>query len=133
MSKSKPPWREKSSPNSDDDSQSKKRRIRNETGASGSGDVGLSFEPNPESKALTISSESQASTEYIVNDIQEDLQRIENDGLSSSSIFFEGYGYVNSIPDESLHEVDDPMIWGPYLSERQWGTVREDYSEDGNW
>ena len=22
--------------------------------------------------------------------------------------------------------------WGPYLSERQWGTVREDYSEHGN-
>ncbi len=22
--------------------------------------------------------------------------------------------------------------WGPYLSERQWGTVREDYSEDGS-
>jgi hypothetical protein len=22
--------------------------------------------------------------------------------------------------------------WGPYLSERQWGTVREDFSEDGN-
>jgi hypothetical protein len=22
--------------------------------------------------------------------------------------------------------------WGPYLSERQWGTVREDYSEQGN-
>ena len=22
--------------------------------------------------------------------------------------------------------------WGPYLSERQWGTVREDYSSDGN-
>jgi hypothetical protein len=22
--------------------------------------------------------------------------------------------------------------WGPYLSERQWGTVREDYSTDGN-
>ena len=22
--------------------------------------------------------------------------------------------------------------WGPYFSERQWGTVREDYSEDGN-
>jgi hypothetical protein len=21
--------------------------------------------------------------------------------------------------------------WGPYLSERQWGTVREDYSPDG--
>src|SRR6187402_3795498 len=23
-------------------------------------------------------------------------------------------------------------FWGPYLSERQWGTVREDYSLDGN-
>src|ERR1700722_14525934 len=23
-------------------------------------------------------------------------------------------------------------LWGPYLSERQWGTVREDYSESGN-
>src|SRR5580700_3626615 len=22
--------------------------------------------------------------------------------------------------------------WGPYLSERAWGTVREDYSPDGN-
>jgi hypothetical protein len=22
--------------------------------------------------------------------------------------------------------------WGPYLTERQWGSVREDYSEDGN-
>jgi hypothetical protein len=21
--------------------------------------------------------------------------------------------------------------WGPYLAERQWGTVREDYSQDG--
>ena len=23
--------------------------------------------------------------------------------------------------------------WGPYLSGRQWGTVREDYSADGEW
>lgn len=22
--------------------------------------------------------------------------------------------------------------WGPYVSNRQWGTVREDYSSDGN-
>ena len=22
--------------------------------------------------------------------------------------------------------------WGPYVSERQWGTVREDYSADGD-
>ncbi|MES2345707.1 MAG: glucosidase [Chlamydiota bacterium] len=26
---------------------------------------------------------------------------------------------------------DNWYKWGPYLSERQWGTVREDYSEDG--
>ncbi|GLS43465.1 MGH1-like glycoside hydrolase domain-containing protein [Methylobacterium brachythecii] len=26
----------------------------------------------------------------------------------------------------------DWSLWGPYLAERQWGTVREDYSADGN-
>ena len=35
-----------------------------------------------------------------------------------------------------LHEARAAKIpwrkWGPYLSERQWGTVREDYSQDGN-
>jgi hypothetical protein len=38
--------------------------------------------------------------------------------------------------DESLREARAHNIpwkkWGPYLSERQWGTVREDYSTDGN-
>ncbi|MBN2639276.1 MAG: hypothetical protein JXR65_09355 [Bacteroidales bacterium] len=29
-------------------------------------------------------------------------------------------------------EIDQWREWGPYLSDRQWGTVREDYSEDGN-
>ena len=23
-------------------------------------------------------------------------------------------------------------LWGPYLAERQWGTVREDYSPNGD-
>ncbi len=27
---------------------------------------------------------------------------------------------------------ENPALWGPYLSERQWGTVREDYSADGD-
>jgi hypothetical protein len=35
-----------------------------------------------------------------------------------------------------LREADAKSVlwrkWGPYLSERQWGTVREDYSQDGN-
>ncbi len=34
---------------------------------------------------------------------------------------------------EQARNPDTPWKkWGPYLSERQWGTVREDYSETGN-
>jgi hypothetical protein len=34
---------------------------------------------------------------------------------------------------EEAREAKTPWRkWGPYLSERQWGTVREDYSSDGN-
>ncbi len=34
--------------------------------------------------------------------------------------------------EESREQKSPWKKWGPYLSERQWGTVREDYSEDGN-
>ncbi|HEU4891792.1 MAG TPA: hypothetical protein VFT47_09595 [Vicinamibacterales bacterium] len=34
--------------------------------------------------------------------------------------------------DEARAEQVDWKKWGPYLSERQWGTVREDYSENGD-
>ena len=33
---------------------------------------------------------------------------------------------------EKDNETKDWLRWGPYLSSRQWGTVREDYSADGN-
>jgi Glycosyl hydrolase family 63 C-terminal domain len=34
---------------------------------------------------------------------------------------------------QEAHEDKQPWYrWGPYLSERQWGTVREDYSPDGS-
>src|SRR5262245_27853562 len=37
---------------------------------------------------------------------------------------------------QRLEEARNPNTpwkkWGPYLSERQWGTVREDYSDNGN-
>lgn len=33
--------------------------------------------------------------------------------------------------DEHYSEKKDWLKWGPYLSERQWGTVREDYSPGG--
>ena len=44
-------------------------------------------------------------------------------------------GQSGTAEHQRLQETRDGSIgwkqWGPYLSERQWGTVREDYSEDG--
>jgi len=41
-----------------------------------------------------------------------------------------------SVEGKRLDAARNQMVpwrkWGPYLSERQWGTVREDYSQDGN-
>ena len=34
--------------------------------------------------------------------------------------------------DEDARRESNWKRWGPYLSERQWGTVREDYSADGD-
>ena len=34
--------------------------------------------------------------------------------------------------DASLHRNEHWKRWGPYLSDRAWGTVREDYSENGD-
>ncbi|HEA20412.1 MAG TPA: glucosidase [Pricia antarctica] len=34
--------------------------------------------------------------------------------------------------DEHYSKKKDWLKWGPYLSERQWGTVREDYSANGD-
>ena len=43
---------------------------------------------------------------------------------------------LDTFPQKRLNEAREKGIpwkkWGPYLSERQWGTVREDYSADGN-
>ena len=33
--------------------------------------------------------------------------------------------------EDGLRQASDWYLWGPYVSERQWGTVREDYSGDG--
>ena len=45
-------------------------------------------------------------------------------------------GIVDCTEQKRLNEAREAGIpwkkWGPYLSERQWGTVREDYSENGN-
>jgi hypothetical protein len=43
---------------------------------------------------------------------------------------------AEAVEQKRLNETREKGIawkkWGPYLSERQWGTVREDYSHDGN-
>jgi len=39
----------------------------------------------------------------------------------------EGFGHL----EDGLLQAGDWYLWGPYVSERQWGTVREDYSPDG--
>jgi hypothetical protein len=44
--------------------------------------------------------------------------------------------YVQVVEQKRLNIAREEGVpwkkWGPYLSERQWGTVREDYSADGN-
>jgi hypothetical protein len=44
--------------------------------------------------------------------------------------------YVEVAEQKRLNAAREQSVpwkkWGPYLSERQWGTVREDYSADGN-
>jgi hypothetical protein len=34
--------------------------------------------------------------------------------------------------EDGLRQSSPWYLWGPYVSERQWGTVREDYSDDGD-
>ena len=35
-------------------------------------------------------------------------------------------------PEEGWNDASPRYAWGPYLSERAWGSVREDYSADGD-
>jgi hypothetical protein len=47
--------------------------------------------------------------------------------MSAESERVETFGRL----ENGLRQAGDWYLWGPYLSERQWGTVREDYSPDG--
>lgn len=40
-------------------------------------------------------------------------------------------GTYNTRVEEACKDVSEWKKWGPCLSKRQWGTVREDYSENG--
>src|SRR5438132_11343822 len=43
--------------------------------------------------------------------------------------------FMTNVERDRLREAHEKRAawsrWGPYLAERQWGTVREDYSHDG--
>jgi hypothetical protein len=47
--------------------------------------------------------------------------------MSAESDRLAGFGRL----EDGLRQASDWYLWGPYVSERQWGTVREDYSADG--
>jgi Mannosylglycerate hydrolase MGH1-like glycoside hydrolase domain len=47
--------------------------------------------------------------------------------MSEERLRVEGFGKL----EDGLRQASDWYLWGPYVSERQWGTVREDYSPGG--
>jgi hypothetical protein len=47
--------------------------------------------------------------------------------VSAESERVAGFGHL----EDGLRQAGEWYQWGPYVSERQWGTVREDYSPDG--
>jgi hypothetical protein len=63
------------------------------------------------------------------------------DWLTVGGYLFSVYNYIHRLSQQTaehkrLANIDDSQqwkLWGPYLSERQWGTVREDHSKDGSW
>ena len=46
---------------------------------------------------------------------------------SAERLRVESFGH----PEDGIEDATPWYRWGPYLSERQWGTVREDYSAHG--
>src|SRR6266536_94138 len=47
--------------------------------------------------------------------------------MSAECERIDGFGRLEDV----LLQASAWYLWGPYVSERQWGTVREDYSADG--
>ena len=51
----------------------------------------------------------------------------EREPVNAEAARARGFGKL----EDGLLQASDWYLWGPYPSERQWGTVREDYSADG--
>src|ERR1700741_2877782 len=58
------------------------------------------------------------------------------DGTQNATRQESGEAYIETTKQRRVNDGREKGLpWkklGPYLSERQWGTVREDYSQDGN-
>ena len=52
--------------------------------------------------------------------------------MPEEALFERGRTAEEARLDEAREEGVPWKQWGPHLSERQWGTVREDYSENGD-
>jgi hypothetical protein len=59
---------------------------------------------------------------------EERLKRKDGASMGAESERVAGFGRL----DDGLRQAGDWYTWGPYVSERQWGTVREDYSASGD-
>jgi hypothetical protein len=56
----------------------------------------------------------------------------EQDEGAEANIFQPDPEETESVLKDPDPESQERFLWGPYLSERQWGTVREDFSQDDN-
>src|SRR5258706_16219131 len=64
------------------------------------------------------------------------MQRVKSAGITIGTSRLSESGNQMNTEKKRLTEANSSQAnwreWGPYLSERQWGTVREDYSPHGN-
>src|SRR6516225_4238809 len=76
---------------------------------------------------------SRARSRNATNSAQQEecIRTAELEGLAMAE-----QSIVDVVEQKRLNDARESGVpwkkWGPYLSERQWGTVREDYSQDGN-
>lgn len=74
---------------------------------------------------------SQASRSSIIRDFSK-FCPFPTPGLKEHNHFAEYKSVEEQRIDEDIAKIKHWKRWGPYLSERQWATVREDYSANGD-
>lgn len=74
---------------------------------------------------------SQASRSSIIRDFSK-FCPFPTPGLKETKYFAEYKSVEEQRLEEDIAKIKHWKRWGPYLSERQWATVREDYSANGD-